>query len=317
MFAMLPNFWTPVLPVAEIENTPVAVELAGERLVLFRNDGKIGVLLDRCPHRGVALSLGRISNDGCLECPYHGWQFAHDGACTQVPLNDSSKIDLSKLSAVSLPTQIIAGLVWVFTGQGDAPELQLPDSLMQPQQSYVIHHEVWNAHWTRVMENAMDYVHVPFVHRNSFGGEIGELALKASSIAEIQIEQAEHSVQVFNRYHNMPSGFTLEWHEPNVVALKFDESGIPVRSHLFGIPINEQQTRLILAILILDCPEVQSKDAFANEFIQPLVEDQVVIESQRGEVPSTTGECNVPTDKATLLFRRWYHQTIVRAAVSI
>ena len=35
MFELFPNFWTLVLPLSEIEAPPVAVELAGELLVLF------------------------------------------------------------------------------------------------------------------------------------------------------------------------------------------------------------------------------------------------------------------------------------------
>lgn len=312
MFDLLPDVWTPVLPVAEIENTPVAVELAGERLVLFRNlTGEIGTLLDRCPHRGAALSLGHVNGNGCLECPYHGWQFDHNGACTHVPLNNPVDIKLSQLAAVSLPTRILAGLVWVFTGQDEAPEPQLPDSLMRSQESYFIHHEVWNAHWTRLIENAMDYVHLPFVHRNSFGGAIGQPAIEAGSFVEFQIARTEHSVRVFNRYHNIESGFAFEWHQPNLVVLKFDEMGMPVRVHSFAIPINQYQTRYLITIQLLK----HHAAGMVNEFVTPIVEDRVVIESQQGAIPSTTGECNVPTDQATLLFRRWYHQTINCQAV--
>jgi phenylpropionate dioxygenase-like ring-hydroxylating dioxygenase large terminal subunit len=314
MFELLPNFWTPVLPVAEIQNQPVAVELAGENLVLFRNSSKeVGALLDRCPHRGAALSLGQVSENGCLECPYHGWQFDRDGACTHVPLNNPAEIKLSHLAAVGLPTQIFAGMVWVFTGQGEPSELRLPDSLMESPESYFIHHEVWDAHWTRVIENAMDYAHLPFVHRNSFGGAIGQPAIEAGSFVEFQIAKTEHSLQVFNRFHNIESGFAFEWYQPNLVVLKFDEMGEPVRMHLFAIPINQHQTRFLIAIHLLE-PDAAD---IANEFIPPIVEDRVVIESQKGAIPSTTGERNVPSDQATLLFRRWYHRTINRQAAAV
>ena len=309
MFEKFNNFWTPVLPVKEVKDTPVAVELAGEKLVLFRNSlGEVGALLDKCPHRGVALSLGNVTDSGCLECPYHGWQFDNKGNCTKVPFNKPSEINLTKLSAVSLPTRIIAGLVWVFTGFEKASAPQLPESLNQPQQFYYVHDEIWNAHWTRIIENAMDFVHLPFVHRNSFGGAIGKKALAAKSVAEYQIEQTESSIKVFNRFDNIPSGFALEWHQPNLVVLKFDEMGIPVRVHLFSVPINEQQTRYILTILILEETDEKSKASIVKEFIEPVIEDKIIIESQISEIPNTTEECNVPTDKATLLFRRWYHQ---------
>src|SRR5256885_2975938 len=37
---------------------------------LFRS--ALGVLEDRCPHRGVNLSLGKV-NGSWLQCSYHGW----------------------------------------------------------------------------------------------------------------------------------------------------------------------------------------------------------------------------------------------------
>jgi phenylpropionate dioxygenase-like ring-hydroxylating dioxygenase large terminal subunit len=320
MFDLLPNVWTPVLPIAEIETQPVAVELAGERIVLFRNSqAEIGALVDCCPHRGAALSLGRVSEDGCLECPYHGWQFDTDGACTHVPLNNPADLQLSQLAVGSLTTRTIAGLVWVFTGQGEAPEPQLPDSLMRSPESYFLYHEVWNAHWTRLVENAMDYVHLPYVHHNSFGGEIVKNATESGSFVKFEIERAEHSVRFFNRLHSIDSGcaiepgFAFEWYQPNLVVLKFDEMGIPIRMHSFAIPIDRERTRYLLAFELL---EPYSADV-AQQFLDPIVEDRITIESQIGEIPTTTGECNVPSDRATLLFRRWYHQTIDRPTVQI
>jgi phenylpropionate dioxygenase-like ring-hydroxylating dioxygenase large terminal subunit len=306
MFDLFPNYWTPVIPVSELADKPIAVEFAGETLVLFRNsEDEIGALLDCCPHRGAALSLGRVSRNGCLECPYHGWQFDRDGTCTHVPLNNPTAVQLSQLSAVGVPTQIVAGLVWVFTGQGEVPELKLPKSLMGSQSSYRIHHEIWNAHWTRLIENSLDYVHLPFVHRASFGGAIGQPAIEAGSFVEFQISKTDHSVQVFNHYHNIESGFAFEWHQPNLVVLKFDEMGLPVRVHSFAIPMNQSQTRYLIAIQLLEPHAAE----IVHEFIEPIVEDRIVIESQKGAIPLPTAECNIPSDRATLLFRHWYHQT--------
>ncbi|MBE9013987.1 Rieske 2Fe-2S domain-containing protein, partial [Pseudanabaenaceae cyanobacterium LEGE 13415] len=214
MFDMFPNFWTPVLPVAEIGSMPVPVELAGESLVLFRNQaGEIAALLDRCPHRGAALSLGQVTETGCLECPYHGWQFASDGACTRVPLNALNEKQRSQLSAVSFPTKIIAGLVWVFTGTGNAPGLQLPSSLLENNDRYVIQYESWNAHWTRAVENSLDYLHVPFVHQYSFGRELNAVA-QTDAIAQINIKTIATGMTVSNRMNTIPSGIEFDWHQP-------------------------------------------------------------------------------------------------------
>lgn len=61
------------------------------------------------------------------------------------------------------------------------------------------------------------------------------------------------------------------------------------------------QTRYLIAIQLLE----PHATVLLNEFIDPIVEDRVVIESQKGDAPLTASECNVPTDQATLLFRRY------------
>src|SRR5512139_4212276 len=65
--------------VAEPDGAPVKVRLLGEDLVVFRDSkGRVGVLDERCPHRGASLAFGR--NEDCgLRCLYHGWKFGVDG----------------------------------------------------------------------------------------------------------------------------------------------------------------------------------------------------------------------------------------------
>jgi phenylpropionate dioxygenase-like ring-hydroxylating dioxygenase large terminal subunit len=77
VFSGFANVWTPLTLARRVKKKPLAITLAGEKLVLFRDGkGQLGALLDQCPHRGVALSLGKVRDDGCLECPFHGWPSA-------------------------------------------------------------------------------------------------------------------------------------------------------------------------------------------------------------------------------------------------
>ncbi|BAZ48682.1 hypothetical protein NIES4103_12910 [Nostoc sp. NIES-4103] len=95
--------------------------------------------------------------------------------------------------------------------------------------------------------------------------------------------------------------------------IKFDDIGFRVkREHFFAVPINEYQTQCTIILQMAEGMDAQTQQFAAQEFIKPLVEDRVVVESQMGEIPTMAEECHVPTDKPTLLFRRWYHQTIVR-----
>jgi hypothetical protein len=48
-------------------------------------------------------------------------------------------------------------------------------------------------------------------------------------------------------------------------------------------------------LLAFELLEPYSADV-AKQLLDPIVEDRVTIESQTGEIPTTTGECNVPSD---------------------
>ena len=87
MGRMLREYWTPAVRSARLEagGAPVKVRLFGEDFVAYRGtDGSVGFLLERCPHRGASLALGRV--EGCeIRCLYHGWKFRADGQAVEVP----------------------------------------------------------------------------------------------------------------------------------------------------------------------------------------------------------------------------------------
>lgn len=92
-----------------------------DAVVLWRDEqGTLRAWEDRCPHRGVRLSLGFVRN-GRLACQYHGWQFDTAGQCRVIPahpaLNPPSTIRTSAYDAVEE-----AGLIWIdFHSRGQRP----------------------------------------------------------------------------------------------------------------------------------------------------------------------------------------------------
>ncbi len=80
----LQDHWTAVALSSDIRRKPVRILVEGSPVVLFRTPDGIAALMDRCPHRLVELSTGRIIG-GEIECPYHGWRFNRHGLCTAIP----------------------------------------------------------------------------------------------------------------------------------------------------------------------------------------------------------------------------------------
>jgi nitrite reductase/ring-hydroxylating ferredoxin subunit len=54
---------------------------------LFRDTkGDVHALIDRCAHRRAALSLGRVTASGQIQCAYHGWRYnGKTGICESIP----------------------------------------------------------------------------------------------------------------------------------------------------------------------------------------------------------------------------------------
>lgn len=83
-----PQGWLPLALSSQVTaQAPLARRCCGREYVLFRDaDGSARILEDRCAHRKAPLSLGRITPEGWLECPYHGWRYSGaTGDCMQIP----------------------------------------------------------------------------------------------------------------------------------------------------------------------------------------------------------------------------------------
>ncbi len=62
---MIRNQWYVVLESDEVGDHPVGVTRLGEKMVFWRDQaGKVHAAVDRCPHRGAALSVGKIQKGG-------------------------------------------------------------------------------------------------------------------------------------------------------------------------------------------------------------------------------------------------------------
>ena len=74
-----------VCSVGEIKNNCAkVVTLAGERVAVFKYDGKVSVISNVCQHQNGPLGEGQIV-DGCVTCPWHGYQYLPDSGASPPP----------------------------------------------------------------------------------------------------------------------------------------------------------------------------------------------------------------------------------------
>jgi nitrite reductase/ring-hydroxylating ferredoxin subunit len=66
------------------ENRARIVCLSGERVAIFKYDGKISAVSNVCQHQNGPLGEGKIV-DGCITCPWHGYQYLPDTGASPPP----------------------------------------------------------------------------------------------------------------------------------------------------------------------------------------------------------------------------------------
>ncbi len=167
---MINNQWYVILESKELKkHKPLRIKRFNEHLALWRgNNGEVCCIADSCCHRGVSLSCGKIVN-GELECPFHGFVYDKTGKINLIPANGKLKPVPETMKVQSYKSHEAYGLIWLWYGEAEkATEKpfffeELGDF------SYSTFKDHWNVHYSRSIENQLDVVHLPFVHRTTIG----------------------------------------------------------------------------------------------------------------------------------------------------
>jgi len=142
----LTETWFAVAHSGEVGRKPLARRIGEAEIVLFREPtGIVRALEDRCCHRRVPLSLGRLTRDGTLQCAYHGWCYDGSGRCVAIPqLHPEERIPL-RFAVEALPAAERQGLVWVWHGdpgraeRAAIPHLPVRGQIVRAGHTYIEH----------------------------------------------------------------------------------------------------------------------------------------------------------------------------------
>jgi nitrite reductase/ring-hydroxylating ferredoxin subunit/DMSO/TMAO reductase YedYZ heme-binding membrane subunit len=81
----------------------LSVRIADERRAIFRHGDRIYALSNVCRHQGGPIGEGRIL-DGCITCPWHGWQYLPDTGTSPPPFHEV---------IATYPVRVVDGRVYV------------------------------------------------------------------------------------------------------------------------------------------------------------------------------------------------------------
>ena len=79
--------WIDAGLVDTIQEGRARIVCAGERIAVFRYDGKLSAVSNVCRHQGGPLGEGRVI-DGCITCPWHGYQYLPGNGRSPAPFTE-------------------------------------------------------------------------------------------------------------------------------------------------------------------------------------------------------------------------------------
>jgi len=179
----------------------------GQPAVMWRGeDAQLAALEDRCPHRLVPLSTGRIVN-GAVECGYHGLRFDAQGACVFVPGQDTAPIGKG---ARNFPLVERHTLLWIWMGPaGLADEALIPDLhwLDSPGWETVTGYHHFNCDYRLINDNLLDLSHETYIHKHTIGNRAVADAPVVSKVIDGRIVRAHREMPDIDP----PPMFAMAW----------------------------------------------------------------------------------------------------------
>ena len=286
---------------------PLATSLYGLPITVFRTaEGEVGALLDRCPHRNVPLSDGRV--DGArLRCGYHGWAFDTAGVCREIPTLCGPAKGKARV-APHFACREQDGLVWVYATPEVEPAREPYVFRFVRDPRYSSGRESFEVDGTihAVAENALDVPHTAFLHSGLFrksgaGNRIEVVVRRWHDRAEAEYIGEPRPPGVVGKLL-APQGGVVEHFDRFVLpSITEVEYRLGETSHICTVsaltPLTDTRTRLTAVISFrLPIPSFMVAPALRPLARAIFKQDAEVLERQAQTIASFGGESFVSTE---------------------
>jgi phenylpropionate dioxygenase-like ring-hydroxylating dioxygenase large terminal subunit len=238
------NTWYAASWSNELGRRLTARTILNEPVVLFRTEsGQAVALADRCAHRFVPLSRGKLKGD-VLECGYHGLCYDATGACVSNPHGDHTIPRAARVKHYKLVER--DGIAWIWMGDPAlADESRIRDfpQFGSPKQFTSVEGYLHvNANYQLISDNLLDLSHGQYLHP-MFANAAGPAAFEPYNDPDLDTVWAKfvRKSQYPNKYFQF-LGYPadklgdhrnfMRWNAPAVLLLDVGMTGV-------GAPVSE------------------------------------------------------------------------------
>jgi phenylpropionate dioxygenase-like ring-hydroxylating dioxygenase large terminal subunit len=300
-----------------------------EPIVLYRKeDGSAVALEDRCCHRQLPLSMGKVEGND-LRCGYHGLRFDSSGKCVEIPGQDSVP---PQARVRAFPVIERFGWLWIWMGEpAKADPALIPSwwwtehpewAFSKPDPIYV------RCNYQLIADNVLDVTHLAYVHATSIG---------TSSITEFpaKVEREERLVRLTRWIIDRPPpplykeaggfpGNVDRWqiveHIPpcfsvNFAGCKDHDKRIELMALSAPTPETERTTHYFFGFVRnFKLGEAEMDRVFAVDFVTVFNQDIPILEAQQRmlELKPDAPRIDIKVDAAPLAARRMLQAMIAQ-----
>jgi phenylpropionate dioxygenase-like ring-hydroxylating dioxygenase large terminal subunit len=315
----------------------VPATILGDNIVFWRTEaGEVTALQDRCPHKLLPLSKGRLVGDD-VQCGYHGVTFGCDGKCVRVPGQDFVPKSAQVRRYLTFERH---NIVWVWMG---AEELANTDQVFELAEfsspDYAAHQGNplhYQANYLNVADNLCDPAHVSFVHPTTLGNaEMEDLPIDSEMQSENVVVTSRWTrdappVGVFQALVDFGvefSGNVDRWQYyimtvPNVALIDFGSADVAdsvtyerraEAVHIYAIhfltPVDNGQTiDRWMHVRNFALEDKQIGNRMNELFNVAFAEDKIILEAieqeEQRDVPDAGPALRIAIDKGSNLYRR-------------
>lgn len=245
------RYWVPVLLAKELpepDGPQVRVRIMGEDLIAFRDtQGRVGLIDEFCPHRGVSFYFGRNEESG-IRCCYHGWKFDVNGSCVDMPSEPEETLFRSKVKLTAYPCVERGDLIFAYMGpEGTQPAPPEIEWLTVPSAYRFVSKRLQYTNYLQALEGGIDSSHVSVLHRYDLDGDRlhvrskGSGYLKGDTRPHFEVARTEWGLSIGARrnadaehYYWRITPFIMPWY--TIIPPYADH---PTGGHAF-VPIDDE-----------------------------------------------------------------------------
>ena len=222
----------------------------GEEIIVWRDDaGRVCVAEAFCPHMGSDLGPaagGRVRN-GCLVCPFHGFEFDASGQCVATPFDPAPRSARLKV----YETREMLGLVFAWWGSGGrAPQWELPEDPPTGAEWSELGFRSFRfpGHPQETTENAVDLAHLRYTHGYDNVSQVGPVTVDGACLnTSFDFRRTRKIAGIFDTMYDVSAVTQIYGLGYSYVEVHEKTIGMDTRLWVLATPVDGRLIDLTLA----------------------------------------------------------------------